>query len=476
MIGILSVVGVLVCVGAALLWPSHQRVAIPLPMQTGNGQAVQTDAGTVEAQNLGACGSPSNGLVLNGPPAPAPAGSYNCNRSIVDITSGPNKGGKTLLEVPPGPDQPKLKVGDHIRLDRQTDPSGNTIYSFEDYSRGLPLTIILIVFALVIIAVARWRGLRALIGLVVAFAVVVLFMLPALLDGKPALPVAVVSGVAILYVVLYLAHGLNLRTSAALLGTLSAMAVASVLSYLTIKLTAISGLSEEQNTNVATYLAHVSITGLLIAGFIIGTIGVLNDVTVTQASAAFELAELDKSASRRTIFAAAMRVGRDHIASTVYTLVFAYAGGALPLLLLFSVAGRPITDVLTGDAVAIELVRSAVGGIALALSVPLTTVIAVLLARPFGAARPAVEPQARPRHEPSHRSQPMRRPPGPPQGRRQEWREPPTPGRLPADPQPYGPPSGPMPSGPPPGHLPSGPMPQPGRRRPPEPPPQPYRR
>ena len=128
----------------------------------------------------------------------------------------------------------------------------------------------------------------------------------------------------------------------------------------------------------------------------------LNDVTITQAASAFELASLDPDASRRQIFGSAMRVGRDHIASTVYTLVLAYAGGALPLLLLFSVAGRSIQDVLLSDAVAIEIVRSAVGGIALALSVPLTTAIAVMLARPIGAGpsggAPAVKPSRGGRH------------------------------------------------------------------------------
>jgi uncharacterized membrane protein len=122
----------------------------------------------------------------------------------------------------------------------------------------------------------------------------------------------------------------------------------------------------------------VSITGLLLAGFIIGSLGVLNDVTVTQASTVFELAET--GATRRATFVGAMRVGRDHIASTVYTLVLAYAGSALPLLLLFSVANRSLGDVLTSESVAIEVARSAVGGIALALSVPLTTAIAAVLA------------------------------------------------------------------------------------------------
>ncbi|MEV0295803.1 YibE/F family protein [Nocardia sp. NPDC050710] len=384
-VGLLTVIGIFVAIGAIMLWPSEQSVDIPLPMQNAGGGAVQTEAGTVVVQDVGPCGSPSLGKVFADKPEPPRTNAYTCQRSLITIDSGPHEGNKTLFEIAPGPGQPDLRAGDQIRVVRQTDPNGTPLYSFEDYSRGLPLTLIVIAFVVVIIAVARWRGLRALLGLIFAFAVLVLFLLPALLDGKPAIPVALVAGSVILYVVLYLAHGVNLRTSSALLGTLTSMVLAAVLSWVAIEMTHLTGLSEEQNTNVATYIQHVSITGLLLAGFIIGTLGVLNDVTITQASAAFELAALDESASRREVFTAAMRVGRDHIASTVYTLVLAYAGGALPLLLLFSVAGRSIRDVLTGDAVAIEITRSAVGGIALALSVPLTTGIAAMLARPFGA-------------------------------------------------------------------------------------------
>ncbi len=396
-IGLLTAFGVLVLAGTVWLWPSSHHVDIPLPFQSQGGGAVQTEAGTIVMQDRGACGSASSGRVFTEQPQSPRAAGYDCKRSVIAIDSGPDKGGRTLLEIPDGPGQPQLAVDDHIRLVRAADPNGATMYAFNDYARGMPLTIIVIVFAVVIIAVARWRGLRALLGLGFAFAVLVMFMLPALLDGKPAIPVALVAGALILYAVLYLAHGVNLRTSSALLGTLTSMGLAAALSWLALKMTHLTGLSEEQNTDVATYLEHVSITGLLLAGFIIGSLGVLNDVTITQASAAFELAALDEHASRRGIFAAAMRVGRDHIASTVYTLVLAYAGGALPLLLLFSVAGRSIRDVLTGDAVGIEIARSCVGGIALALSVPLTTAIAVVLARPFGAARPqpAGKPPAR---------------------------------------------------------------------------------
>ena len=399
-VGLLVVIGLAVIIGAIVLWPSKQHIDIPLPFQTAGGGAVQTEAGTVTMQDIGACGSASVGQVFTGTPQPPSNDAYQCQRSLVSIESGPNKGTKTLLEIAPGPGQPDLRVGENIRLVRQTDASGTTLYSFNDYARGMPLTIIVVVFVAVIGIVARWRGLRAVVGLVFAFGVLVVFLLPALLDGKPAIPVALVGGALILYAVLYLAHGLNLRTSSALLGTLSSMLLAAVLSYVAIRMTHLTGLSEEQNTNVQVYLQHVSITGLLLAGFIIGSLGVLNDVTITQASAAFELAGLDDDTSRREIFTAAMRVGRDHIASTVYTLVLAYAGGALPLLLLFSVAGRSIQDVLTGDAVAIEIVRSAVGGVALALSVPLTTAIAVLLARPLGS-RPAPAAET-PRHSGRH--------------------------------------------------------------------------
>jgi uncharacterized membrane protein len=229
-----------------------------------------------------------------------------------------------------------------------------------------------------------------LVGIIVAFLVLVVFLLPALRDGAPAVPVALVASAAILFAVIYLAHGVSLRTSAALLGTLASLLLAGLLSWAAIALAHLTGLSEEQSNEVAAYLGRVSITGLLLAGFIIGSLGVLNDVTVTQASTVFELANLGESHSRRAIFVGAMRVGRDHIASTVYTLVLAYAGSALPLLLLFSVANRSLGDVLTSESVAIEIVRSAVGGIALALSVPLTTAIATVLATPGVANSPRV--------------------------------------------------------------------------------------
>ena len=381
-VGALIVIGVAVLAGAVWLWPSQQKVDIPLPFQNAAGGAVTTEAGHVLSSKAAPCGSPSAGGVLTADPEQAPDGGAQCVQNLVAIDSGPNKGANTVLEFSGGPGQPNLAVGDHIRISRQVDAAGATSYAFFDYERTWPLIALAAVFAVVIVAVAGWRGLRALIGIVVAFAVLVVFLLPALRDGASAIPVSLVASAAILYAVIYLAHGVSLRTSAALLGTLTALLLAALLSWGAIELAHLTGLSEDQNNEVAAYLGNVSITGLLLAGFIIGSLGVLNDVTVTQASTVFELAGLGDGSSRRAIFLGAMRVGRDHIASTVYTLVLAYAGSALPLLLLFSVANRSLGDVLTSESVAIEIARSAVGGIALALSVPLTTAIAAVLATP----------------------------------------------------------------------------------------------
>ena len=377
----LCVIGLAMVVGAVLLWPSGHKAEIPLPFQNAAGGAVSTVRGQVQSTALADCGSPSAGQVLTGSPAPGVAGSGTCVQSMVRIDTGPNSGADTLIEFSRSPGNPELMAGETIRIFRQVDAQGVTSYGFYDYERGWSLALLAALFAIVIVAVARWRGLRALAGIVVAFAVLVVFLLPALRDGAPALPAALVASAAILFAVIYLAHGISLRTSAALLGTLTAMLLSAFLSWGAIELTHLTGLSEDHNNEVAAYMGNVSIKGLLLAGFIIGSLGVLNDVTITQASAVFELAHVGHG-SRREIFLRGMRVGSDHIASTVYTLVLAYAGSSLPLLLLFSVANRSLMDVLTSEGVAIEIARSAVGGIALALAVPLTTALAAALATP----------------------------------------------------------------------------------------------
>jgi uncharacterized membrane protein len=371
--------------GAVLLWPSQRHFTVPAQFQgTGTG-AVHTVAGSVTEVTLHSrCGGPDDPAGQLVEPAslavPTGAGTYACTRAVFGVSSGPDRGKHVLLEFTGEPGDPVVHAGDQVRLVRSQDATGVTSYYFADFARGLPLTLLAVLFAVVVVLVARLRGFAALLGIGVAIAVLVWFVLPALLDGEPPLPVALVAGAAIMFCVLYLAHGISWRTTTALLGTLGALAATGLLSWAATKGTHLTGLQDDQNTAVQAYAQHVQLTGLLLAGFVIGSLGVLNDVTVTQASAAFELAGADPTAGRIRLFSRTMRIGRDHIASTVYTLVLCYAGSALPVLLLFDVIGRGVEDTVTSDVVADEVVRSLVGGIGLVLAVPLTTMVAAAVA------------------------------------------------------------------------------------------------
>ncbi|HEX2286988.1 MAG TPA: YibE/F family protein, partial [Mycobacterium sp.] len=251
-VGALVAIGVAVLAGAAWLWPSQQKVDIPLPFQNAAGGAVTTEVGHVLSTSAATCGSPSVGAVLTGDPVPAEGEGAQCVQTLIAIDSGPNQGANTLLESSGGPGQPQFAVGDQLRISRQVDPTGTTTYSFYDYERTWPLIALAAAFAVVVVAVAGWRGLRALVGIVVAFGVLVAFMLPALRDGAAAIPVALVASAIILYAVIYLAHGVSLRTSAALLGTLTSLLLAAVLSWGAIELTHLTGLSEDENNAVVT--------------------------------------------------------------------------------------------------------------------------------------------------------------------------------------------------------------------------------
>ena len=408
-IGTLAVTAVAVAVGMVVLWPSDSEHPIPTQFRSADGGPITTVDGEIVDQFHANCLNSVAGSVLETadiPVNPVPGGP--CILNAVRFTSGDVAGQYTVLEIPTnraqagsGPDtvapaagtlddpqagQPTLNVGDDIRLATVPGPDGSSRYSFFDFQRGPAIIFWAVLFIAAIVLVAAWRGFRSIIGLAIAFGILTVFTLPAILDGSSPVAVAVVSSAVILFVVLYLAHGVSLRTSSALLGTLTSLLLAGFLSWLAIRTMNLTGLSGDQTTNLQVYQGNISVSGLLLAGFIIGTLGVLNDVTITQASAAFELAAAGEP-SRLATFRAAMRVGRDHIASTVYTLVFAYAGSALPLMLLFSVAQQPLGGLLTTDVVAVELARSFVGGIAIALSVPLTTAIAAALTTPAGAGR-----------------------------------------------------------------------------------------
>ena len=172
-----------------------------------------------------------------------------------------------------------------------------------------------------------------------------------------------------------------MRTTVALLGTFASLAITGILGAVFIGATRLTGLSGEEVGFLRAFSGTLDFKGLLLAGIIIGALGVLDDVTVTQVSAVWELNASNPEMPVHGLYSAAIRIGRDHIASTVNTLVLAYAGASLPLLLLFTQAGQPLSNVLTGETVAIEVVRTLVGSIGLVASVPVTTALAVLVTK-----------------------------------------------------------------------------------------------
>ena len=351
----------LTVIGAALFWPKGH---VALSKDNEASMNVDLVNGTVKKSAHLAC----------------EGGIGYCLDVRVLMTNGPDKG-KTLplpsYQVAPG--TPVLKIGDKIVVGRAVDVRRVVSYYFSDYQRGVPLTVLALLFAVVVIAVGRWRGLSAILGLVIAYFVLVKFLLPAILAGRNPLFVCLIGGAAIMFPVMYLAHGPNARTTTALLGTLCSVALTGVLAVIFVGATHLSGASSEEVNYIQAIAGSINPRGLVLGGLIIGSLGVLNDVTVTQASAVWELHNTSPEMSTRLLYSSAMRIGRDHIASTVYTLVLAYAGAALPLLILFSLANRPSLDVITGDVVAEEIVRTLVGSIGLVASVPITTALATIV-------------------------------------------------------------------------------------------------
>jgi uncharacterized membrane protein len=274
---------------------------------------------------------------------------------------------------------PELSRGDGIVVSFSPDAPPELAFQLADLQRTRPLLVLAALFGLAVVALGRWRGLLALVGVGVSLVVIGAFLLPALLDGRDPLLTALVGASAIAFVSLFLAHGPNERTAVALLGALSALALTGVLGAVFVAATRLTGLADEEATLLQVAAGGIDAEGLLLAGIVIGAMGVLDDVTVTQVAATWELKRAAPGFGPLELYRRSVRVGRDHIASTVNTLVLAYAGASLPLLLLFTQAERSLGDVLTGEVVATEVVRTLVGSIGLVAAVPLTTALAALV-------------------------------------------------------------------------------------------------
>lgn len=275
---------------------------------------------------------------------------------------------------------PPLAAGDRVEVSLSEFEDGAEQWFITDIVRGSSLLALAALFVIAVLAVSRWQGLRALVGLGISLFVVFRFVVPAILAGSPPFLVALVGAGAVLLSTLYLAHGFNVKTSSAVVGTAAALALTVGIGALFIDATALTGFSSEDAVIARFAVDNLDLRGLVLAGLVISALGVLDDVTVAQASTVFALRRAAPEAGWRTIVAEAMVVGRDHIASTVNTLVLAYVGASLALLLVFWTGGLPLADVVTSEIVAEEIVKTLVGSLGILAAVPLTTMLAAAVA------------------------------------------------------------------------------------------------
>jgi uncharacterized membrane protein len=377
---LLAVVGVLVLAvlaGAVALWP-RGRLAEP----AGGGQADPTRLvpATLTSVQTVPCQEAEPGLP---------------GSTCIKVRARPDGGEEVEFETT-DPTGDTFRSGQRVRLSILEQAGQPTFYNIRDLERGRPMVALAVLFVLAVIAFGRWQGVRSLIGLACSFAVIVGFVVPAILRGRSPVPVALVGAMAIMLASLYLSYGVGRKTTAAVVGTALALALTGALTAVFVELAALTGLASEDALNASFQVGGISLRGLLLAGIILGGLGVLDDVTVSQASVVFELRRADPAAGLAELVRSALVVGRDHVAASVNTLFLAYAGASLPLLVLFVSGGDSLGTVATAEAVAVEVVRTLCGSVGLIAAVPLTTVLAASLAleEPAAAGRGVPGPAA----------------------------------------------------------------------------------
>ena len=362
-------VGLLVAVtvvGLVTLWP-HGAARVGEGLGT-----THTDGAVVDSVRPVACSEP---------------GAHGCRRVGITLTSGPSDGAHSAFTLVGQVSVLALKPGDRIRVYRnQLPPAARALpgpkidpYSFSDFDRRKPMLVLGVAFVALLLVTARLRGLRALLGLAASLVVVIEFVIPAILHGSHPVAVAIVGAFAAMLLTMPLAYGLGVKMIAALLGTAMSLLVAAGLADAVAGLAHLSGGGSDEMVYLASTESALSLRGLLVAGMVIGALGVLVDLTVSQSSTVIALRRANPALGFRGLFHGAIDVGHDHISATVNTLVFAYAGAALPVLLIFTIGHTSLTDAINGEAVAEELIAVLVGSIGLILSMPLTTALAAVL-------------------------------------------------------------------------------------------------
>lgn len=271
-----------------------------------------------------------------------------------------------------------LKPGMDIIVAQQQLADGSSEYVFFDVYRLPTVYWLLALFIAVVFIVGRWKGLSSFIGMVVSIAVLLQFVVPQILQGQNPVMISMIAAVVIGSVTLYISHGWNSMSHIALGSLLLALLAVASISTVAVKAAHLVGLGSEE----AYFLqygdtAKINLQGLLLGGIILGSLGVLDDVTVSQVSLVYQLRLLRKKTDWVELYKRGISVGKDHVASLVNTLVLAYAGANLPLFILFVLADNtPHWVTLNSEVIIEEVIRTLAGSVGLVLAVPITTAAA----------------------------------------------------------------------------------------------------
>jgi uncharacterized membrane protein len=302
----------------------------------------------------------------------------------VNILEGPYEG--IPMEIDYGrrqvrPDDYLLAPGDMILVSISRTPENVINAYFADYVRTTPILWLAIIFAIAIVIISQWKGVRALVSMAFSLYIIIGYIIPQILTGQDPLRVSIIGSILLLGVTLYLTYGWTLKTHASVLSMMVVLLLTGGLSGLFVVFAKLNG-SGDENVMFLMQLSEtpINLRGLLLGGMIIGALGVLDDLVTTQASAVFELHHANPSLGFRGLYNAAMRIGQDHVAATVNTLVLAYAGASLPMLLMFSLGRGDYGYLVNFSFIAEEIVRTLVGSLGLVAAVPITTIIAIFIA------------------------------------------------------------------------------------------------
>jgi uncharacterized membrane protein len=361
MLAVVGVIALAVLAGAVVLWP---RGELALPATAGQADSTRFVSATLAKVVRLDCEEADPGVP----------------GSICIKVTARLAGGRQVTFDTTDPTGGMFRAGQRVSLAVSEQPGLPTSYSIQDLERGRPLLILVALFVGAVVAFGRWQGIRSLVGLGLSFVVIVGFVVPAILRGHSPVAVAVTGAMAIMLISLYLSHGIGPKTTAAVVGTALALGLTAALSIAFVTAAALTGLTSEDALSANFVVGGLSLRGLLLAGIIIGGLGVLDDVTMSQASLVTELHQANPTIGLAALVGGALRVGRDHIAATVNTLFLAYAGAALPLLILFVTGQDSLGTVATTEIVAVEVVRALCGSVGLIAAVPLTTILAALVA------------------------------------------------------------------------------------------------